>query len=174
MISPPELGFPQSRQRLFIVGRHMRKLGEKALGQYPFPEPTHPPSADALNSLLLADAEAQRLEPQCCRPLTACASEKLRIITHKTQGARRNLVAGRSIQSKSSHFGAVNQARFKTLFAMPHHPMQRVLPSRERPIHHVDRSIANPRLSRWRLEPSGSRKHTCESEVQACRQFNAC
>ena len=83
VISPHELGYCQSRARLFIVGRHRRKLGASALAPYPFPEPTHPPAADALSSILLPDDEAKRQEPQCCRPLTACASEKLRIITEK-------------------------------------------------------------------------------------------
>ena len=83
VISPHELGYPQSRQRLFIVGRHRRKLGNDAVMPFPFPQPTHPPAVDALNNILLQDADAKRMEPQCCRPLTTCAQEKVTLIKAK-------------------------------------------------------------------------------------------
>lgn len=84
VISPHELGFPQSRQRLFIVGRHKRKLGNDALIPFPFPNPTQPPTPDALNSILLSDDDlAKTIEPQCGRPLTVCAQGKLDIIKDK-------------------------------------------------------------------------------------------
>ena len=83
VMSPHQFGFPQSRQRVFLVGRHKQKLGAAAEIAFPFPEPTAPPPHNALNSVLVPDEEAKRLEPQCARALTECAQEKLSIIKEK-------------------------------------------------------------------------------------------
>lgn len=82
VLSPHQYGHPQSRQRVFIVGRHTR-LGSGALTPFPFPQPTAPPPRDALASVLMDEDEARRLEPQCARNLTVCAREKLRIIKER-------------------------------------------------------------------------------------------
>lgn len=83
VLSPHQFGFPQSRQRVFIVGRNIKKMGYDALTRYPFPEPTAPPTRDALAAVLMPDEQAKRLEPMCGRRLTACSEDKLRIIKQK-------------------------------------------------------------------------------------------
>ena len=67
VISPHEVGWPQRRPRLWIVGRHKAKFGSSS---NPFQWPKERPvSADALRSLLLTTEEAKRTEPNAYRCL---------------------------------------------------------------------------------------------------------
>lgn len=71
VISPTDIGFPQSRKRVFIIGIHKTKCTSEQHGQIPrlwsglerrqFP---------CLESLMLHPEEARALEPRVYRPLT--------------------------------------------------------------------------------------------------------
>lgn len=82
LISPHELGFPQSRMRLFVIGRHV-DLGEEATVAFDWPEPVV--ETPHIRDLILPDDEAMSREPTCARlPCPSClrginiAKEKVR------------------------------------------------------------------------------------------------
>ena len=86
VISPHQLGFPQSRQRVYIVGRHRRKLGGASV-PFQWPAPTAPPTQSDLHASLLPDDQVRQLEPECFRELTACVAAKLTTLKARLHAA---------------------------------------------------------------------------------------
>jgi DNA (cytosine-5)-methyltransferase 1 len=81
VVSPHHLGYPQSRQRLFIVGRNRAKLGlDKATTPFAWPDARPASTQGDLDKVLLSDEEALDAEPACARPLTPLAAGKLATI----------------------------------------------------------------------------------------------
>jgi DNA (cytosine-5)-methyltransferase 1 len=78
ILSPLDIGFPQSRSRMFIVGTHMTKLASLAVW----------PELDrldvSLQSLLLTREEAYALQPSSCRPLCATARRNITALDEST------------------------------------------------------------------------------------------
>lgn len=83
-MSPHELGYPQTRKRVFIVGRHIEKLGvERATS--PFPWDTNidhneakEKSCQRLNALILDNDVIRASEPKVFRPLVSSHQRSLR------------------------------------------------------------------------------------------------
>lgn len=75
-ISPHEFGYPQTRKRVFVVGRHLNKLGIGRGTAYDFPWKVPMDSKNAqisarqnLEALLLSDEVLRKKEPSVFRPL---------------------------------------------------------------------------------------------------------
>jgi DNA-cytosine methyltransferase len=77
VLNPAAFGFCQSRKRVFIVGRHRRKLDKNAESPLPWPGPGENTVSEMLSTALLPNSEVRRLEPACFRPLSECAKLKV-------------------------------------------------------------------------------------------------
>ena len=67
VISPHHLGYAQTRDRSFVVGRNKLELGPKvASNPFPWPKGATPPPL-GLAKLLLSDKVAESIEPSCMR-----------------------------------------------------------------------------------------------------------
>lgn len=68
VISPLDVGIPQSRQRLFIVGIHKEKTG--IADDFTMSWPSKSSEQRALSEFLLEESVAKKLQPSAFRPLT--------------------------------------------------------------------------------------------------------
>lgn len=83
VMSPHELGFPQSRGRVWIVGWRV-SLGFD--GPFPWPTPTALPTRQKLGKILQGNARVvKRDDPSAFRPMTAVATQNLEEIQHRLQ-----------------------------------------------------------------------------------------
>ena len=86
VLNPTSFGYCQSRRRLYIVGRHRRKMGKQSAVSFPWPRGDKPPSDSelapdmSLSRVLLPESQIRKIEPQCYRPLTECSSENCDVI----------------------------------------------------------------------------------------------
>lgn len=83
-VSPHELGYPQTRKRVFIIGRHIEKIGvERATSPFPWDADIDPTEAkekshQRLNSLILDNDTIRASEPKVFRPLVSSHQRSLR------------------------------------------------------------------------------------------------
>ena len=99
-ISPVDIGFPQSRTRVFIIGTHRKKTH----GCHAWPEVGR--SAPVLlDSLLMRREEAFALQPSCCRPLCATAAQNLNALRRIDRLFMVDLATSCAFASKNPRIG---------------------------------------------------------------------
>lgn len=82
-ISPHELGYPQTRKRVFIIGRHTERLGvDSATSPFPWdtiadPTEAKEKSRERLNSLIIDNDVIRDSEPNVFRPLVSSHQRSL-------------------------------------------------------------------------------------------------
>jgi DNA-cytosine methyltransferase len=87
ILSPHHLGFPQSRARVFIVGRRKVVIGEAAKGAFPWPTPKAVEDG-SLSNMLMPHLEAIAKSPRCCRQPPPCAARGMKNIQAKLRAKR--------------------------------------------------------------------------------------
>ena len=81
VLSPHQMGWPQSRQRLFIVGRHRGKLGKDAATPFPWlGTSNHPDPPVALQDLLQPNEQALEEDAFSFHPVTPKGTACLDIV----------------------------------------------------------------------------------------------
>ena len=83
ILNPESFGFCQSRKRVFLIGRHCRKMGDRADVQFPWPTPDSTVYKQPLSDALLPNSQVRRLEPSCYRPLSKCAHAKVETLQQR-------------------------------------------------------------------------------------------
>lgn len=99
-VSPHQLGYPQTRKRVFIIGRHIQKLGiERASSPFPWDTNTDPTEAkekayQRLNALILDNDTVRISEPKVFRPLVTSHQRGLRdvLALAKSKGIQGDLL----------------------------------------------------------------------------------
>lgn len=84
VLSPHQMGWPQSRQRLFVIGRHRGKLGQDANTPFTWLDPLHGSNSSdppvKLHDVLQSNEEALEQDVSSFHPVTPKGTENLDII----------------------------------------------------------------------------------------------
>ena len=85
VVSPTDIGFPQSRRRVFIVGIHNTNLKDAALSTDSVFDNLDTTTHISLTNLLQNNNDARCMHPPCARPLTERCLDNLELARLKYQ-----------------------------------------------------------------------------------------